>query len=64
MAYCFDFVSAATPITIFNLINSNFQPTESLMSFEGQQCQGAQKILEKFQVFIDVLDNLFNFVSA
>jgi len=26
-----------------------YHPTESLMSFEGQQCQGAQKILEKFQ---------------
>jgi len=28
---------------------SLYHPTESLMTFEGQQCQGAQKILEKFQ---------------
>lgn len=37
-----------TTLVIKPLIFS--QPTESLMSFEGQQCQGAQKIIEKFNV--------------
>jgi hypothetical protein len=39
------------------------QPSESLMSFEGQQCQGAAKILEKFQVHIHSLINSLNYAT-